>query len=373
MSIKEKSYKTPLLKLQNIASWWLSEIENTTKKDTGQEIKAALPSLQRGWVWNNKQVIYLWDSIARGFPIGAISLAPINKNNNIIKDAKIVNPTHLLLDGQQRATSISLGFDDIWSKKITTKKLEELTEALWIDIAPERDKSGRQFYFFLVTKSHPWGYQNENPENKLSARDVRDALAAFRHINGDKKTLPHDLKINAVFPWNANAPIPVALLIEAIKANNSKFLEADDNDDKIYNTVSDKLLKLIKNTTIWKEISKLGDAQEEGALKSAYEKLLNVENILKDENNAEFKKIIRSINNALLTLEIPASILQHINFNDQTSDSSEDDDENNENDPLFTLFDRINTGGTTPTAEEINYSFLKSIWPEAQEVIEQKL
>ena len=77
--------------LEEISKWQLSENNN---------IK--LPALQRSFVWKPYQIETIWDSILRGFPIGSFLLS--NSNNEDL----------FLLDGQQRATSIALGFYNPW-------------------------------------------------------------------------------------------------------------------------------------------------------------------------------------------------------------------------------------------------------------------
>ena len=39
-----------------------------------------VPALQRGLVWEPHQVELLWDSILRGFPIGAFAFTPVRGN-----------------------------------------------------------------------------------------------------------------------------------------------------------------------------------------------------------------------------------------------------------------------------------------------------
>ena len=43
-----------------------------------------IPALQRGLVWAPHQVELLWDSILRGFPIGAFALTPVCGNEKQI-------------------------------------------------------------------------------------------------------------------------------------------------------------------------------------------------------------------------------------------------------------------------------------------------
>ena len=73
-----------------------------------------LPKFQRDFVWSKKQVIELWDSIARNYPIGSVLLwrsRETLKAERTIADLKIGAtlfdyPVNYLLDGQQRLSSV---------------------------------------------------------------------------------------------------------------------------------------------------------------------------------------------------------------------------------------------------------------------------
>jgi len=58
------------LTLNEIASW--QDIPGTGERP---QVRASVPILQRGLVWNPGQIELLWDSILRGFPIGALVLS----------------------------------------------------------------------------------------------------------------------------------------------------------------------------------------------------------------------------------------------------------------------------------------------------------
>ena len=62
-------------------SYSLKEISEWQKEVSGQESKISLPSLQRGFVWKPSQIEALWDSIFRGYPIGAIMMSIDEKEN----------------------------------------------------------------------------------------------------------------------------------------------------------------------------------------------------------------------------------------------------------------------------------------------------
>ena len=88
-------------------------------KDLLREIKTGeiqLPDFQRGWVWDDDHIRDLLVSIARSFPIGAVMLLesggevrfetrPVEGLENEISKAK--EPEKLILDGQQRLTTLT--------------------------------------------------------------------------------------------------------------------------------------------------------------------------------------------------------------------------------------------------------------------------
>ena len=64
----------------------------------------AIPEIQRPFVWKNKQVRDLIDSLFRGYPVGYIILW---KNPNVkLKDGTISAGKKVLIDGQQRITAL---------------------------------------------------------------------------------------------------------------------------------------------------------------------------------------------------------------------------------------------------------------------------
>ena len=67
-------------------------------------------------------------------------------------------------------------------------------------------------------------------------------------------------------------------------------------------------------------------------------------------------------------LRIPAQVLPDEHVNNFGSGSVEQQERE---DPIATLFIRINTAGTRPSEEELSYSILKSIMPECRDGIEK--
>jgi len=76
--------------------------------------KIQLPDFQRGWVWNDERIRNLLASLSVSFPIGALMTLdtggdirfkprPVEGTSTLLKD---IEPETLILDGQQRLTSL---------------------------------------------------------------------------------------------------------------------------------------------------------------------------------------------------------------------------------------------------------------------------
>ncbi|MBV6490880.1 MAG: hypothetical protein CNCCGFBP_01402 [Fimbriimonadaceae bacterium] len=95
-----------------------------------------LPAIQREFVWDSSQIVQLFDSILRGYPISSFLFWAIEAANYdkwrayqfLIdgKDGGVHNPEanlsavtelHLILDGQQRLTSLNIGLRGTYTVK----------------------------------------------------------------------------------------------------------------------------------------------------------------------------------------------------------------------------------------------------------------
>ena len=79
------------------------------------EGKVQLPDFQRGWVWDDEHVRSLLVSVARSFPVGAVMLLEtggdvrfqVRPIENLSFPGKVPEPERLILDGQQRLTTLT--------------------------------------------------------------------------------------------------------------------------------------------------------------------------------------------------------------------------------------------------------------------------
>jgi hypothetical protein len=106
-----------------------------------------LPDFQRSWVWDEDRIKSLIASVSRAFPIGALmSLdtgGPVNFKPRPVEgaplEAKMVVPTSLLLDGQQRMTSL---YQVILRRKVVetvTPKNKKVKRWFYVDIQKALD------------------------------------------------------------------------------------------------------------------------------------------------------------------------------------------------------------------------------------------
>ena len=112
------------------------------------EGKAQLPDFQRGWVWDDSRIKALIASITSNFPVGAAMFLDYGNENIRFKYRTIegslaqnVVPDELILDGQQRLTSI---YSSLYSDKpvhTRTDKEKDILRYYYIDISKALDPS----------------------------------------------------------------------------------------------------------------------------------------------------------------------------------------------------------------------------------------
>lgn len=122
--------------------------------------KLQLPDFQRGWVWEEDGIQSLLASIARSFPVGAMLTL---KTGGDLKfkprpiegaptEAADREPEELLLDGQQRTTSL----------------YQALMRAEAVDTKTAKGKKHRAFFYFNIDKS----LDDPMPEDAIEIIDM---------------------------------------------------------------------------------------------------------------------------------------------------------------------------------------------------------
>jgi len=294
----------------------------------------SLPSVQRGFVWRPSQIENLWDSLLRGYPIGAFVMSP-KENNGSFE----------MLDGQQRATSICLGFG-----KKTFKDSQDKIK-VFIDLDKPKGDDNRKYIFRIITRSHPWGYQKSDNTKTLISDNIRKAM----NLYGEEDHLEADL--NKFFPYDASLPIPFNLFIDAAVNNeNIEQLLLKIDQEPIWKKVEE--LWNEKNEKIRTEIKENAESKRELPQLSSKEKI--------KERISEIFLSVKDMLNLESGQKIPALYLDFEKFKKGLDNFQSDEkngimeEEDSSNDEIENLFIRLNAGGTPLSGEELNYSILKA-------------
>jgi len=387
MSISEN---VKLLSLATIAGWQTCLPRGMP--DHGDQVHAELPALQRGFVWKPSQVENLWDSLLREFPIGSFLLSQIHKNPGV-NDArseksqkfkldcrkigadpadgnkgKVSLARFDLLDGQQRATAIALGFVNPWKCKSCDYAPPAV---LWVDLVPPPLETGMEYLFRVCTRSHPWGYKSDRSE-RLEARDRCNAFGAYVAANSDVLAgLDYtEIPLTYTWPWDAQVPLPVSLLLESL-INTKVRHWREDLKERITCCLRyhDEGMLITKRT-------EQTESEKSGWLNALYAALKNPSSkmgqrleILADE----FRKTLTGI--SIPALLLPRKPLNADKADDPSLEKPESEEAEDQDhpppDPEETMFVRINSGGTPLAGEELLYSIYKAIWPDSVELVER--
>lgn len=311
---EQKDKKVSCYTIDDISNW-LKEVNEV------KEFQISLPSLQRGFVWKASQIEGLWDSILRGYPIGALLMNKVTDNKKE------------LLDGQQRSTSVSIGYINPFETNQPAElfNIKKNIPSVWIDLKSLNDSiHGFKFGIRVLTRSHPWGYQLRDNKKRLSTTDINNALTFFRKNTNNENQSFSDLDPNQINPWDAHMPVPIAVLL---KSNNSSF-QMWSNEVKEF---------------ISKSLSKVKTKHSgEGFV---------------DYSNIDLKPFYEAIIRAKQIL-IPEILIHQDVLKEEEKHQDKDSDD-------ATLFVRLNSEGTKISGEELIYSLLKSTFPEAKDLVEK--
>ncbi|MBP5786948.1 MAG: DUF262 domain-containing protein, partial [Kiritimatiellae bacterium] len=276
-----------------------------------------IPALQRGLVWAPHQVELLWDSILRGFPIGAFALTPVQGNEGqLTGDGEKAAAQYFLLDGQQRYNAIKAAFVP-WS--------DEAKAVLWLDFMPPAQAgSTRRFWVKVTTKAHPWGFANNDNCSVLGWSAYREALKRF---TGSEDTRIQDVRMSTAWPVTARCPVPFTVVMKTFGKTEEEGEEAFCRD----------ILNWCKS----------------------HEKVKNGE-----RNPALIERTARMVFAALVRMQgyrIVANVLDPGSLG-EPGPVGEGNPEDEGTNSLEQLFTRINTLGTPISPYDLRYSAIKAYW-----------
>ena len=167
-------------------------------KDIGKG-KIQLPDFQRGWVWDDNRIRGLIASITQKFPVGAAMFLEYGNNSVRFKYRMIEGappsaaaPEQLILDGQQRLTSIYAALCSPHAVKTKTDRGNAVSRFYYIDIAQAVDSSADRADAIISV-----------PENKQITSDFGRKVEL--DVSSDEKEYE-----NKLFPLN--------IILDSVKA-----------------------------------------------------------------------------------------------------------------------------------------------------------
>ena len=153
--------------------------------------KIQLPDFQRGWVWDDEHIRDLLASVSRAFPIGAVMLLEAGGDEVTFKTRPLegahpdqVEPRHLVLDGQQRLTSLFQSLVSDQPVATRDSKAKPLKRWYYVDINAALDPNVERIDSIISV-----------PEDRTIRSDFG------RHVDLDLSTAELEYE-NAHFPLN---------------------------------------------------------------------------------------------------------------------------------------------------------------------------
>lgn len=303
--------------MKEAQSYGLKDIFELAEKENIE-----LPTVQRGFVWRPYQIENFWDSLLRGYPVGAFVFAK--------KEGKLD-----LLDGQQRATSIYLAFcgQDTPCRnstfKATTKNLQ-----IFIDLGKPDLADNRKYIFRVITKSHPWGYRRGANQKTLETYKINAARSRYKLVNGNYLETP----LKNFWPHDALRPIPFSFFLQSDSPEQVASLIEKWETDTNYE-IRENDVRLFTVEEIWNDTQKMLRSLKVPAI------YLDINDVI--ANSAEVYSPAESKNDEDL----------------QDEEDKLSPVEARDTDEIENLFIRLNSGGTPLRGEELNYSILKANIP----------
>ena len=327
------------LTLEQIAAW----TDGSAKGKSLDSCVAKPPSLQRGLVWKPGQIELFWDSILRGFPFG--SLVVCQKLESQRTRGVDVGVTHHLLDGQQRAHAIALGFldDPFRCGSSADKAMGKAPMVLWLDLHPhDLAKSGtRQFLFRLTTQAHPWGYDKSDKAGRLGISAIRDSLHKCGRDITDELPGP-----DQCWPHESAVPLPFAWLMTIVAAD--KNIQLDEYLEK---------LRIKAKLSIY----------QGGWLDNAMRLLADPRPDEKSDIGVILESTRRAMAYRTVAFVVPEKAMEEASEQESSLGDAPSAGEDIAN--IEHLFQRLNSGGTPLAPEDLAYSMIKAYWPEFEQPI----
>ena len=251
--------------------------------------KYFLPDIQRNFVWKKNQIYKLFDSLMRGYPINTLLFWEIDKSkseeinkkyqvqllkfisngnnsekNEMIKENEVIfNPYYLVLDGQQRLTSLNMALRGKFYENTKPKEL----------------------YFNVIDNNE------DTDELKFNFE--------FKYTNGDKEWI----NVKEIFNMSSKELGKFIDRYDDIRIKNrDKYDIIKENINSLYNIFNDNLYFYLEKETDYDKILDIFVRTNSGGTQLSYSDLLfskikltwkdakdEIDNLLDNINENNFK------------------------------------------------------------------------------------
>jgi hypothetical protein len=170
-----------------------------------QQGELILPAIQREYVWKPSQVIKLFDSIVRGYPVGSFlswrvepstvrqfkfygfmkDYSAFNKRHNPVLDVDPTRPVIAVLDGQQRLTSLNVGLRGTYAYRVkggwTNKPWAYPERRLYLNLLGEApdNEAGLRYHFAFLTKEQLEAADADDTKKWFTVSDIFEAREQY--------------------------------------------------------------------------------------------------------------------------------------------------------------------------------------------------
>jgi len=196
-----------------------------------KEAKIQLPDFQRGWVWDDEHIKSLLASIAQAFPIGAVLM--LENDEKMHFKPRVVegvseqeyNPELLVLDGQQRLTSL----------------FQPLFLASPVETQDERGNKIRRWYYIDMKKALDGSSDTEEAIVSISEERI---IRNFRNDVIEDYSSPEKEYEKELFPLNK--------IFESFewREGYTKFWNYREDKTKFFNDFERLIIKRFENYEI---------------------------------------------------------------------------------------------------------------------------
>lgn len=317
------------VRLPEYLAWAAGHCPRPSADKPGPSGPLLLPPIQRGFVWNARQITELWDSLFRGMPIGSLMVSPLSATQEALSlQSKEFAPDTSgalgLMDGQQRTLAMLIGWPG--------GNLPNY--CMWVDLSEAQGPAGAPFELRLTTQAQPFGFQRPT-HGRLSRQDRRKARATYDAAHPDKKP-PSEAKsppdhalwslpdTEAPRPWKATGGQAFARLHDLWRV----FMASTDPEE------------------CQKQWASVVDPTESPPSAATWNRL--------------YMALAR-----MSALEVPLIMIpEHL-----SAPVLSETPPVNGPDPMVMLFERIGRNGASLSAEDLLFSMIKQQWPQAQTLI----